>query len=285
MRLQLWTQWQTKETHEAVAHEDWCAGCGWGDRPRRCGYHRIRVDRQAAHDANLHDCVRGPAVRRQRCAARPEHEVRGPAGDQPGQRWQRPSASSPSSSTSFRRTTRATRRISPTAASQLVGQSNVFGVVGRRSPGRPSPRRPTYGPPHLATVSPSATQPLLATLPTGTTSSASSRTTASRARGRQLRGEEAALARKIYNISDASTRTVQGLAAAFGPQPTTDGATVTNATIPSTTGCGNGGTGNPEYSPSAIKTIVSADRLLWRLLLRPRPAAQRAAQRRATPAS
>ncbi len=63
--------------------------------------------------------------------------------------------------------------------------------------------------------------------------------------------------KKIYNISDASDYG-SGLSTIFGGRASHDGATVTSTTVPNTTQCGNGGSGNPAQYPGVASTIVAA---------------------------
>lgn len=147
--------------------------------------------------------------------------------------------------------------ISPTIAAQLVGQSNVLGVVGPAFSGATIAAEPTFNGAHLATVSPSATRVSIATFGWNNFF----RVVADDG----IQGPKDANYvvkklhyTKVYNVSD-QTSYGQGLAAAFGTQATTDGATVTNANIPSTAGCGNGGTGNPAQYPGAATAIKTAN--------------------------
>jgi len=146
--------------------------------------------------------------------------------------------------------------VSPTIASQLVSNKSVIGVVGPAFSGATKAAEPTFSSAHLATVSPSATNPALSTF--------GWRNFFRVVADDSVQGPADAnyvvktlKFKKIYNINDASTYG-QGLSSAFGSTATADGASVTSSTVPNTTGCGNGGTGDPTQYPTVASTIVAA---------------------------
>ncbi len=145
--------------------------------------------------------------------------------------------------------------VSPTVAAQLVANSSVIAVVGPAFSGATKAAEPTFHAAHLATVSPSATAIALAQNHWNNFF----RVVASD----QVQGTADAdyvvktlHLTKIYNISDGSTYGA-GLSSIFGGRAKHDGASVTDATVPSTTGCGNGGNGDPTQYPGVASTIVS----------------------------
>ncbi|HEV3212094.1 MAG TPA: branched-chain amino acid ABC transporter substrate-binding protein [Acidimicrobiales bacterium] len=147
--------------------------------------------------------------------------------------------------------------VSPTIAAQLVANASVLGVVGPAFSGATAAAEPTFSSAHLATVSPSATRISLAT--SGWHNFF--RVVADDG----IQGPKDAnyvvkklKFKKIYVVSD-QTLYGAGLASAFGTQASSDGATLTNANVPSTTNCGNGGSGNPTQYPAAAAAIKAAN--------------------------
>ena len=146
--------------------------------------------------------------------------------------------------------------VSPTIAAQLVANSNVLAVVGPAFSGATAAAEPTFSSAHMATVSPSATRTTLAQSGWKNFFRVVADDSIQGPRDANYLVKKLKL-KKIYNVSD-QTLYGAGLAAAFGTQATKDGATLTNANVPSTTGCGNGGSGNPTQYPGAASAIVAA---------------------------
>jgi branched-chain amino acid transport system substrate-binding protein len=145
---------------------------------------------------------------------------------------------------------------SPGIAAQFVGIKNVLAVVGPAFSGATAAAEPTYSSANLATVSPSATRTTLA--------QSGWHNFFRVVADDSIQGPKDAkyLVKtlhytKIYNISD-QTAYGQGLSASFGTAAKADGATLTNANVPSTAGCGNGGTGDPAQYPGAAAAVVAA---------------------------
>jgi len=147
--------------------------------------------------------------------------------------------------------------VSPTIAAQLVANSNVLGVVGPAFSGATAAAEPTFSSAHLATVSPSATNPILA--------HSGWKNFFRVVADDSVQGPADAnyvvkklKYKKIYNINDASLYG-SGLSSAFGTQASHDGATVTSSTVPNTTGCGNGGSGDPAQYPGVATAVKHAN--------------------------
>jgi len=146
--------------------------------------------------------------------------------------------------------------VSPTTAAQLVSNKNVLAVVGPAFSGATKAAEPTFHAASLATVSPSATNPLLSTHGWNNFFRVVADDSVQGPADANYVVKKLKL-KKIYAIDDASTYG-QGLESAFAATAHADGATVTHSSVPNTTGCGNGGSGDPSQYPSVASTIVAA---------------------------
>jgi len=145
--------------------------------------------------------------------------------------------------------------LSPTDAQELVSNKNVIAVVGPAFSGATKAAEPTFSANHLATVSPSATLPALATYgwknffrvvaDDSVQGPADANWVISTLKDKDL-----------YVVDDASTYGV-GLADAFASQARKDGAKVTRGSFPGTTQCSDG-TASPTQYPDDAATVVSA---------------------------
>jgi branched-chain amino acid transport system substrate-binding protein len=145
--------------------------------------------------------------------------------------------------------------LSPTDAQELVANPSVIAVVGPAFSGATKAAEPTFSAHNLATVSPSATNPALAT--------AGWRNFFRDVADDSVQGPADANyvvqklhLTKLYVASDASTYG-EGLASAFAAQATKDGATVTTGTFPGTSQCSDG-TASPTQYPDDAATVASA---------------------------
>ena len=145
---------------------------------------------------------------------------------------------------------------SPGIATQFVSNKSVLAVVGPAFSGATAAAEPTYSSAQLATVSPSATRTTLAQSGWHNFFRVVADDSIQGPRDANYLILKLHLT-KLYDISD-QTAYGQGLAAAFGARATADHATVTNANVPSTTGCGNGGSGDPTQYPGAAAAVVAA---------------------------
>ena len=170
--------------------------------------------------------------------------------------------------------------LSPTDAQELVANTAVIGVVGPAFSGATKAAEPTFSAHPLATVSPSATLPALATYGWKNFFRVVADDSVQGPADANYVVKTLGL-KKLYVVNDASTYGV-GLADAFACSGTKDGAKVTSGSFPGTTQCSDG-TASPTQYPDDAATVVScppAAALLRRLLLRPRPAGRRPAQGR-----
>ncbi|HTW09242.1 MAG TPA: branched-chain amino acid ABC transporter substrate-binding protein [Acidimicrobiales bacterium] len=145
--------------------------------------------------------------------------------------------------------------ISPTTAQELVSDPSVIGVVGPMFSGATKAAEPTFSAHNLATVSPSATNPALAT--------SGWHNFFRDVAGDNIQGPSDANYvvktmhyTNIMVVSDASTYGA-GLAGAFAGQAKKDGVKVTTGTFPGTTQCGDGN-GSPTQYPDDAATVVNA---------------------------
>ncbi len=145
--------------------------------------------------------------------------------------------------------------ISPTDAQELVANPAVIAVVGPSFSGATKAAEPTYSAHNLATVSPSATNPALAT--------SGWRNFFRDVANDNVQGPADAdyvvkvlKLTKIYVANDASTYG-EGIATTFAAEATKDGATVTTGSFPGTSQCSDG-TASPTQYPDDAATVVSA---------------------------
>ncbi len=151
---------------------------------------------------------------------------------------------------------------SPAAAQSLVGNSSVVAVVGPAFSGATKAAEPIFSQANLATVSPSATDPTLATQGWHNffrvVADDNSQGPADAEYLVKVRNFK-----KIYSIDDASAYAT-GLVSAFDTAATNKyKATVTHDTVPGTTQC-NEGTGNvQEYGAEATKVQSSGAKAVF----------------------
>lgn len=148
--------------------------------------------------------------------------------------------------------------VAPSVATQLSSNKKVLAIVGPTCSGATLASLPIYGPYGMAVLSPSATNPPLTT-PADDPHHIYFRDVANDSIQGPADGNYLAKTLKkktIEVINDASTYGA-GLAAQVATQATADGATVTTATLPSTTACGNGGTGTNDQItiPSGVTAV------------------------------
>jgi branched-chain amino acid transport system substrate-binding protein len=146
--------------------------------------------------------------------------------------------------------------LSPTDAQELVSNKSVIAVVGPAFSGATKAAEPTFSANHLATVSPSATLPALASFgwknffrvvaDDGVQGPADANYVVNTLK-----------LKKLYVVDDAGTYGV-GLAGAFAGQAKKDGAKVTTNSFPGTTQCSDG-TASPTQYPDDAATVVSAN--------------------------
>jgi branched-chain amino acid transport system substrate-binding protein len=145
--------------------------------------------------------------------------------------------------------------ISPTQAQAAVHNKSLVAIVGPAFSGATAASEPYYSAAHVATVSPSATRVSLAT--NGWNNFF--RVVADD--GVQGPADANYLVTKkgfktVYVVNDGTSYGA-GLASALAAQATTDGATVTTATVPGTSQCQNGTASATEYSAAATQAVAS----------------------------
>jgi branched-chain amino acid transport system substrate-binding protein len=148
--------------------------------------------------------------------------------------------------------------IAPSVATAINANKKVVAVIGPSCSGATVASLPIYGPTDLAVVSPSATRVSL-TLPDPTASPPVTTPTNAQYKdffrdvandGVQGPADGNYIVKTLKDttvevINDASSYGA-GLASQVAAQATSDGATVTTATLPSTTACGEGGSGTSD---------------------------------------
>ena len=146
--------------------------------------------------------------------------------------------------------------LSPTDAQELSSNQSVIAVVGPAFSGATKAAEPTFSTHSVATVSPSATLPALATY--------GWKNFFRVVADDSVQGPADAnwvvntlKDKKLYVGDDASTYGV-GLAGAFASQAKKDGAKVTTGSFPGTTQCSDG-TASPTQYPDDAAVVVKAD--------------------------
>jgi branched-chain amino acid transport system substrate-binding protein len=151
--------------------------------------------------------------------------------------------------------------ISPTEAQSAVANRKLIAIVGPAFSGATAAAEPYYAKAHVATVSPSATRVTLATSGWGNFF----RVVADD--GVQGPADADYLVKtksykSVYVVSDGSSYGT-GLATAFAAQATTDGAKVTQATVPGTAQCTDGTASATEYSAAATQAVASGAKAMF----------------------
>ncbi|HVB51508.1 MAG TPA: branched-chain amino acid ABC transporter substrate-binding protein [Acidimicrobiales bacterium] len=148
--------------------------------------------------------------------------------------------------------------VAPSVATQLSTNKKVLAIVGPSCSGATLASLPIYGPTGMAVLSPSATNPPLTTNADDPYHIYFRDVANDSIQGPADANYLAKTLKKktIEVVNDASTYGA-GLATAVATQAKTDGATVTTATLPSTTACGNGGTGTNDQItiPSGVTAV------------------------------
>lgn len=151
--------------------------------------------------------------------------------------------------------------ISPTQAQAAVAIKNLVAIVGPAFSGATAAAEPYYSAAKIATVSPSATNPTLATQGWKNFF----RVVADD--GVQGPADATYLVKKlglksVYVTNDGTTYGA-GLAQAVATQAQKDGATVTTATVPGTGQCNNGTGSVSEYGAAATQVVASGAKALF----------------------
>jgi branched-chain amino acid transport system substrate-binding protein len=151
--------------------------------------------------------------------------------------------------------------VSPTEAQSAVANKKLIAVVGPAFSGATAAAEPYYSKAHVATVSPSATNPTLA--------SSGWKNFFRDVADDGVQGPADADyivktkgLKTVYVVNDGSSYGA-GLASAFATQATSDGATVTPATVPGTSQCNDGTASATEYSGAATQAVASGAKALF----------------------
>jgi branched-chain amino acid transport system substrate-binding protein len=144
--------------------------------------------------------------------------------------------------------------ISPSVATSLVDNTEVIAVVGPAFSGATKAAEPTFSAANLATVTPSATNPALATQGWSNFFRVVADDNAQGPADADYMSKTLGL-KSVYVIDDASAYAV-GLTQAFSTEAKNDGMTVTSEEVPGTTQCSEG-TGSVSEYPEAASKVVS----------------------------
>ncbi len=144
---------------------------------------------------------------------------------------------------------------SPAAAQKLIDDKSVIAVVGPAFSGATKAAEPKFADASLATVSPSATSPALASGGWKTFFRVVADDDAQGPADADYAVKKLG-AKNIFAIDDASAYG-QPLESAFEKQAKTDGASVTHQSVPGTTQC-QAGSGNTQQYPGVATTIKNS---------------------------
>jgi branched-chain amino acid transport system substrate-binding protein len=145
--------------------------------------------------------------------------------------------------------------ISPSVATSLVDNSGVVAVVGPAFSGATKAAEPTFSAANLATVTPSATNPALATEGWGNFFRVVADDNAQGPADADYMADTLHLT-SVYVVNDASAYAV-GLAGAFTPEARAKGMKVTSQQVPGTTQCSEG-TGSVTEYPAAASVVKTS---------------------------
>lgn len=151
--------------------------------------------------------------------------------------------------------------VSPSVATSLVDNSNVIAVVGPAFSGATKAAEPTFAGANLATVTPSATNPALATQGWNNFFRAVANDNAQGPADADYMDHTLAI-KSVYVVDDASAYAV-GLTQAFSTEAKKDGMTVTSEEVPGTTQCSEGTGSVTEYPAAASKVKSSGAQALY----------------------
>lgn len=151
--------------------------------------------------------------------------------------------------------------ISPTQAQAAIANKRLIAIVGPAFSGATAAAEPFYSHAHVATVSPSATNPSLATKGWHNFFRVVADDSV------QGPADANYLVKKLkinslYVVNDGTSYGA-GLAGAVATQATSDGAKVQTATVPGTSQCQNGTASATEYSAAATQAVASGAKGLF----------------------
>jgi len=151
--------------------------------------------------------------------------------------------------------------VSPSVATSLVDNTSVIAVVGPAFSGATKAAEPTFSAANLATVTPSATNPALATQGWGNFFRVVADDNAQGPADAEYMANTLH-EKSAYVVNDASAYAV-GLTAAFSTEATKLGMKVTSEQVPGTTQCSEGTGSVTEYPASATKVVSSGAQAVY----------------------
>jgi branched-chain amino acid transport system substrate-binding protein len=146
--------------------------------------------------------------------------------------------------------------VSPTVAGQLVGDSSVVAVVGPAFSTATEAAEPTFSAGSLATVSPSATAPILAHKGWHNFFRVVADDNA-QGPADAMFVDKKLMGKSVYSVDDGSVY-ASGLVTAFDTEAKTLGLKLTHQTALATSQCGTGNTGDVSQYPALATTIKSS---------------------------
>lgn len=146
--------------------------------------------------------------------------------------------------------------VAPTTAQELVSDSSVVAVVGPAFSGAAEAAEPTFSAADLATVSPSATAPILAQKGWHNFFRVVADDNAQGPADAEFVKKELH-AKSVYSVDDGSAY-ASGLVTAFDKKAKSLGLKLTHQTALATSQCGSGNTGNVDQYPALASTIKSS---------------------------
>ncbi len=145
--------------------------------------------------------------------------------------------------------------IAPTQAQAAIANKQLIAVVGPAFSGATAASEPFYHKAQVATVSPSATNPTLATKGWNNFFRVVADDNVQGPADANYLVKKLGV-KSLYVVNDG-TAYGSGVAGAVATQATKDGATVTPATVPGTSQCQNGSASSSEYQAAATQVVAS----------------------------
>ncbi len=151
--------------------------------------------------------------------------------------------------------------IAPTQAQAAIANKQLVAVVGPAFSGATAASEPFYHKAQVATVSPSATNPTLATNGWNNFFRVVADDNVQGPADANYLVQKLGL-KSLYVVNDG-TAYGSGVAGAVAKQAAKDGATVTPATVPGTSQCQNGTASSSEYSAAATQVVASGAKAMF----------------------
>ena len=151
--------------------------------------------------------------------------------------------------------------IAPTQAQAAIANKQLIAVVGPAFSGATAASEPFYHKAQVATVSPSATNPTLATKGWNNFFRVVADDNVQGPADANYLVKKLGV-KSLYVVNDG-TAYGSGVAGAVATQATKDGATVTPATVPGTSQCQNGSASSSEYQAAATQVVASGAKAMF----------------------